>query len=47
MNQIYLLTDKLFRYVGWGWENGGWWFVGGGISCLLFLCLGIYRSPYR
>ena len=47
MEYIQLISEKLFSFISWGWGNGGWWFVGGGLSCLVFLGLGIHRAPYR
>lgn len=47
VEQFYLMSEKIFFYVEWGWKSFGWWFILGGLSCTLIIGLGIFRSPYR
>lgn len=47
MDAMITISERFFSVVEWGIRSGGWWFIVGSVSAVLFLCLGIHRAPYR
>ncbi len=45
MELIELIVDKFVYFLMWGWKYGGWWFLGGALSCLFFIGFGVFRAP--
>jgi len=47
MESIVILSDRIFDLVEWAWRAGGWWAVGGAVSLILIIGLGIQTAPNR
>lgn len=47
MESFQSISETIYAFAEWTWQNGGWWLVIGSISCILLIGMKLPSAHQR